>query len=443
MIYQIIFYSDKRKYTFYNESVFDLVKDIGETECYTDIIDKHFRKPFIYKALSLNNNLLTNYMKIALYIFLGNKTELYIVLNKSTDKLELVYFLNNLIHIIKKSQSLNINLSFDYHNETYDISKIFTNTILLILDNEPKMKDILILLNMKVEISRLKKIIVDKISNRYLNYIKVKVHKFLNLKNDDELKLVYPENLTKVIFEHDNTYNSQFMNFLTNFEGTGNNLISQHLRIFKDAVVVINYLLKKHKHKKKLRSYLVNLQNDVNDSTASTALHSPLSAILPLELKSAAASSPRNSPRLKATSLARSCFGTEEEIRTTRRQCSLAPAITRNKLPDKRPDKRKDKRKTDRLTFISHMATAAMALRISPPPTIRRKYRAKLPGENQMQTHIAGEPAGASPCFFWNLARERHADIEKAGRSASAADAPDASAGESIRCVRLHARPFI
>ena len=33
-----------------------------------------------------------------------------------------------------------------------------------------------------------------------------------------------------------------------------------------------------------------------------------------------------------------------------------------------------------------------------------------------MQTHIAGELAGASPCFFWNLC-ERHADIEKAGRS--------------------------
>lgn len=33
-----------------------------------------------------------------------------------------------------------------------------------------------------------------------------------------------------------------------------------------------------------------------------------------------------------------------------------------------------------------------------------------------MQTQIAATPGGASPCFFWNLC-ERHADIEKAGRS--------------------------
>ena len=33
-----------------------------------------------------------------------------------------------------------------------------------------------------------------------------------------------------------------------------------------------------------------------------------------------------------------------------------------------------------------------------------------------MQTQLAAEPAGASPCFFWNLC-ERHAAIEKAGRS--------------------------
>jgi len=33
-----------------------------------------------------------------------------------------------------------------------------------------------------------------------------------------------------------------------------------------------------------------------------------------------------------------------------------------------------------------------------------------------MQTHIAGELPGATPFFFWNLC-ERHADIEKAGRS--------------------------
>ena len=33
-----------------------------------------------------------------------------------------------------------------------------------------------------------------------------------------------------------------------------------------------------------------------------------------------------------------------------------------------------------------------------------------------MQAQFAEKPAGASPCFFWNLC-ERHADIEKAGRS--------------------------
>lgn len=33
-----------------------------------------------------------------------------------------------------------------------------------------------------------------------------------------------------------------------------------------------------------------------------------------------------------------------------------------------------------------------------------------------MQMQFAAEPSGASPCFFWNLC-ERHAAIEKAGRS--------------------------
>lgn len=33
-----------------------------------------------------------------------------------------------------------------------------------------------------------------------------------------------------------------------------------------------------------------------------------------------------------------------------------------------------------------------------------------------MQTHVAAEPVGASPCFFWNLC-ERRAAVEKAGRS--------------------------
>ena len=34
-----------------------------------------------------------------------------------------------------------------------------------------------------------------------------------------------------------------------------------------------------------------------------------------------------------------------------------------------------------------------------------------------MRTHIAGEPSGTRHVSFWNVCGERHADIEKAGRS--------------------------
>jgi hypothetical protein len=272
IIYLITYYSKKggKSYTFYKQSTFDLIRDLNDGVDITAIKDKHLRKPFSGCSLTIKDELNNIYLLIVLNIFLNNREDVYTLINRVPDRLRAIYFLNNLLDTLRKgSGSTLINLSLGglgNLNLLSDISKYLVNSSILLLEgnSNERLRNILILLNMKVEIKRYKKIVVDKSINILFNCLSTSFNRGVNvLKNGEKLDdgPDIPEELSKGVFEHDITYWRLYLNWvnrLANKRGT-----CQEIR---DSLIIVNYTLRKNKHKNKLRSFLNNQQhNDIKD----------------------------------------------------------------------------------------------------------------------------------------------------------------------------------
>jgi hypothetical protein len=286
IIHLIVYYYGDNKVTdlktFCKSTVSDLVKELTNDVNISVLLNRYFVKPFKFKKRDkTKNESLYLYIIFTLNAFLGNRTELYELFIRESSKLKCIYVIINLLKSlqtkIKSTEIINYSLNLsNKFTSLANLKKILMSFAVIVVEEtnvNSKLENILILLNVNTEIKGYKKTIIDKSINTLLNLFSQEVHKTLfSLKlSQNFCSDTVPNEFKENLFANENLFMNKLIHNICqsgyNYNDTldvNTHILTKLKVLVNNSIILINFILRKNKHKKKLR-LLFNTNSSTTD----------------------------------------------------------------------------------------------------------------------------------------------------------------------------------